>query len=47
MECPVPMKCDDGYWLHDFLGRLSCLDGDCFVYLVDLGVEKNDFGMGM
>ena len=47
MECPVLVKCDDGsYWLHDFSGRLSYLDGEDFSRLVDSEAKGSYFEAG-
>ena len=34
MECPVLVKYEDRYWLHDFPERLPYLDGEDFIRLI-------------
>ena len=41
------MKYEDGYWLHDFLGRSPRLDGEHLFRLVDPEPENNEFGAVM
>ena len=46
MGCPVLVKYEDGYWLHDLMDWLSYPDGEDLVRLIDSKAKNNGFRGG-